>query len=309
MTPCRSPDPPTHALRGRRAGAGRRDGRPTLCRHARVGRREPNDCSVPEAPVDRADRTSGRELARHRREPSSRLPASIAIGEIDQTIFDCPSCSRPLALGDRRCPGCRTRLLHGVQRWARRPSSSPRARRRPPCRRRRRARVRPEPSRVGGSRDPLVRSAAPCQDRRAPARARLERRWPTAPVRPQPRRSRRRRRGPNRSGRHAADHAGLPSSRSSTMNGRLADAARRASRAALRAWSFDASDGRPDPALGVGRLGLRPAAGRPRDGVVRDDALGTRLETLYDAVHGRRRRTASSPRSRTRAAYRAAATR
>jgi hypothetical protein len=41
-------------------------------------------------------------------------PASIAIGEIDQTIFECPSCSRPLALGARRCPGCGTRLVGGV---------------------------------------------------------------------------------------------------------------------------------------------------------------------------------------------------
>jgi hypothetical protein len=41
-------------------------------------------------------------------------PASIAIGEIDQTIFECPSCSRPLALGARRCPGCGARLVGGV---------------------------------------------------------------------------------------------------------------------------------------------------------------------------------------------------
>ena len=41
-------------------------------------------------------------------------PTTIAIGEIDQTIFECPSCSRPLALGARRCPGCRTRLVAGV---------------------------------------------------------------------------------------------------------------------------------------------------------------------------------------------------
>jgi hypothetical protein len=41
-------------------------------------------------------------------------PASISIGEIDQTIFECPSCSRPLALGARRCPGCGTRLVRGV---------------------------------------------------------------------------------------------------------------------------------------------------------------------------------------------------
>jgi hypothetical protein len=40
--------------------------------------------------------------------------ASVAIGEFEQTVFDCPSCSRPLALGARRCPGCRTRLVNGV---------------------------------------------------------------------------------------------------------------------------------------------------------------------------------------------------
>lgn len=44
----------------------------------------------------------------------SAPPASFAIGEIDQTIFECPACSRPLALGTRRCPGCGTRLVRGV---------------------------------------------------------------------------------------------------------------------------------------------------------------------------------------------------
>jgi hypothetical protein len=39
---------------------------------------------------------------------------SLAIGEIDQTVFDCPNCSRPLAIGVRRCPGCGTRLAMGV---------------------------------------------------------------------------------------------------------------------------------------------------------------------------------------------------
>ena len=39
---------------------------------------------------------------------------SMTIGEIDQTVFDCPSCSRPLALGARRCPGCGTRLVRGI---------------------------------------------------------------------------------------------------------------------------------------------------------------------------------------------------
>jgi hypothetical protein len=47
-------------------------------------------------------------------EPMIAPPASIAIGEIDQTIFECPSCTRPLALGARRCPGCGTRLVAGV---------------------------------------------------------------------------------------------------------------------------------------------------------------------------------------------------
>ena len=43
------------------------------------------------------------------------VPAeSIAIGEIDQTVFDCPTCARPLAMGSRRCPGCGTHLIIGV---------------------------------------------------------------------------------------------------------------------------------------------------------------------------------------------------
>jgi hypothetical protein len=47
----------------------------------------------------------------------SPLPApgeSMTIGEIDQTVVDCPACGRPLALGARRCPGCRSRLIGGV---------------------------------------------------------------------------------------------------------------------------------------------------------------------------------------------------
>jgi len=47
-----------------------------------------------------------------------RLPvapgSSLSIGEIDQTVFDCPSCARPLALGTHRCPGCGTHLVRGV---------------------------------------------------------------------------------------------------------------------------------------------------------------------------------------------------
>jgi hypothetical protein len=59
------------------------------------------------------------------RRPSRRPAAStpqatggpvetLAIGEIDQTVFDCPNCARPLALGAHRCPGCGTRLAMGV---------------------------------------------------------------------------------------------------------------------------------------------------------------------------------------------------
>jgi DNA-directed RNA polymerase subunit RPC12/RpoP len=40
---------------------------------------------------------------------------NVSIGEIGQTVFSCPACSRPLALGARRCPGCGSRLLMGVQ--------------------------------------------------------------------------------------------------------------------------------------------------------------------------------------------------
>jgi predicted RNA-binding Zn-ribbon protein involved in translation (DUF1610 family) len=47
--------------------------------------------------------------------PQLPLTESIAIGEIDQTVFDCPSCGRPLVLGARRCPSCGTHLVLGVQ--------------------------------------------------------------------------------------------------------------------------------------------------------------------------------------------------
>jgi hypothetical protein len=65
--------------------------------------------------VDAARRTRRRAPATHTApEPRIAPPTSLAIGELDQTIFECPSCSRPLALGARRCPGCRTRLVAGV---------------------------------------------------------------------------------------------------------------------------------------------------------------------------------------------------
>jgi hypothetical protein len=39
---------------------------------------------------------------------------SLAIGEINQTVFDCPNCARPIAIGVRRCPGCGTHLVLGI---------------------------------------------------------------------------------------------------------------------------------------------------------------------------------------------------
>src|SRR5688572_6199457 len=53
---------------------------------------------------------------RRARKPKIALGTeSLAIGEIDQTVFACPACARPLALGARHCPGCGTRLILGVQ--------------------------------------------------------------------------------------------------------------------------------------------------------------------------------------------------
>jgi hypothetical protein len=47
-------------------------------------------------------------------DPISLPVEAIAIGEINQTLFDCPTCDRPLPLRARRCPGCGTRLVLGV---------------------------------------------------------------------------------------------------------------------------------------------------------------------------------------------------
>lgn len=57
------------------------------------------------------------EVARRRtRKPKvASMAESLAIGEIDQTVFACPACARPLPLGARHCPGCGTRLILGVQ--------------------------------------------------------------------------------------------------------------------------------------------------------------------------------------------------
>jgi hypothetical protein len=90
-------------------------------------------------------------------EPVQTAPVgSFAIGEINQTVFDCPTCSRPLALGTRRCPGCRTRLVLGVPMskamifaTAGLASSSRRRRSPQPCPPRCRRRPRSPPRRLG----------------------------------------------------------------------------------------------------------------------------------------------------------------
>ena len=63
--------------------------------------------------VNAARRTRRRAVA----PPPAPVPApveSFTIGEINQTVFDCPKCARPLAMGAKRCPGCGTRLVLGV---------------------------------------------------------------------------------------------------------------------------------------------------------------------------------------------------
>ncbi|MFL5686796.1 MAG: hypothetical protein ACJ77D_12145 [Chloroflexota bacterium] len=50
--------------------------------------------------------------------PSAASPLvteSLSIGEIEPTVFSCPNCQRPLAIGARQCPGCKTRLIARVQ--------------------------------------------------------------------------------------------------------------------------------------------------------------------------------------------------
>ncbi len=46
--------------------------------------------------------------------PPEPFASSMPIGEPDRNIFSCPVCSRPLATGAGRCPGCKTRLAMGV---------------------------------------------------------------------------------------------------------------------------------------------------------------------------------------------------
>jgi hypothetical protein len=51
---------------------------------------------------------------RRSRKPKATQDA-LVIGEMNQTVFPCPACTRPLVIGARRCPGCGTRLIIGVQ--------------------------------------------------------------------------------------------------------------------------------------------------------------------------------------------------
>jgi hypothetical protein len=53
--------------------------------------------------------------ARAPRKAEAGSEAPIAIGEFEQTVFSCPACNRPLALGVGRCPGCGTRFLMRVE--------------------------------------------------------------------------------------------------------------------------------------------------------------------------------------------------
>jgi hypothetical protein len=49
------------------------------------------------------------------RSPDANAETPLSIGELEQTVFLCPGCSRPLAFGVRRCPGCGTHLVMRVE--------------------------------------------------------------------------------------------------------------------------------------------------------------------------------------------------
>lgn len=57
-----------------------------------------------------------RRFGRPRGGSESTAPREpIAVGEVESPGFNCPRCTRPLAVGETICPGCGTRLLFGVQ--------------------------------------------------------------------------------------------------------------------------------------------------------------------------------------------------
>ncbi|HVQ22237.1 MAG TPA: zinc ribbon domain-containing protein [Candidatus Saccharimonadia bacterium] len=39
----------------------------------------------------------------------------LAVGEVEDSVFNCPNCARPLAQGANQCPGCGTHLIVGVK--------------------------------------------------------------------------------------------------------------------------------------------------------------------------------------------------
>ncbi len=54
-------------------------------------------------------------LSSKARGTSTASSDALAIGETDSNIFNCPACARPLGTGTAQCPGCKTRLIAGVQ--------------------------------------------------------------------------------------------------------------------------------------------------------------------------------------------------
>src|SRR6476620_3799544 len=66
--------------------------------------------------VDVASRRTRRTTKVAGEEPRPpMISESLSIGEIEQTVFSCPNCQRPLAMGARKCPGCKTHLVAGVK--------------------------------------------------------------------------------------------------------------------------------------------------------------------------------------------------
>jgi hypothetical protein len=55
-----------------------------------------------------------RGRARRGKNTATDQIAQIAIGEADANIFNCPRCSRPLAVGISRCAGCGLRMVGGI---------------------------------------------------------------------------------------------------------------------------------------------------------------------------------------------------
>lgn len=59
--------------------------------------------------------TALRKFGKAPRARRARRSEPIAIGEVDASVFNCPTCARPLAHGANFCPGCGTRLIVGVR--------------------------------------------------------------------------------------------------------------------------------------------------------------------------------------------------